>query len=122
MLTTASTEVSASAGRSACHCGSLAVSPARVAKCPPAEHPAATMKLGSPPKWSTLACAHAMAALTSVIWRGQRCRGLVRYWSDKQTQPLLTKWAISACPCNARLPNTHAPPGMKTSTGAGTPG
>ena len=48
-LTTASTEVSASAGSSACHCGSLAVSPAKVAKWPPAEHPATATKLGSPP-------------------------------------------------------------------------
>ncbi len=67
-------------------------------------------EIGVPPNWSTLARAHAIAALTSVIWRGQRCCGLVRYCSDRQTQPLLTKWAISACPCNARLPNTHARP------------
>ena len=66
-LTTASTDVSASSARSACQAGSLAVSPRSVARCPPAEEPAATMKSGSPPNWATFARAQATAALTSVI-------------------------------------------------------
>jgi len=91
---------------------SMAVSPASVAKWPPAEHPAATMNSGSPPNSPTWARAQAIAALTSVIWRGQRCCGLVRYSRERQTQPRLTRWAINACPCSVRLPKTHAPPGM----------
>ena len=66
--------------------GSLGVRPASAARCPPAEQPAMATKLRSPPNLSTLARAHAIAVLTSVMCCGQaviRCHAVV----DGQAHP-----------------------------------
>ena len=76
--------------------GSLPVSPASAERCPPAEQPATAMKSRSPPNLSTLARAHAIAVLTSVMWAGQRLCGETRYSADRHTHPISANWDISA--------------------------
>ena len=117
MLTTASTDVSADGASPACHCCSPGVRPARLAMCPPAEEPATATKV----------------AVTAVLV-GVRARpcdgrldiddlarpsvpGLVRYCTDKHTQPNSARCAINSWPCSARLPKTHAPPGRNDEHG-----